>query len=332
MTDLTPRGISKSGSYEGQNVFLGDKDIPVDTAGNEIAFATPQGSTGVSGFTGLTSTLQGLTGPSFFGATGIRGITGPFGPTGVAGPQGITGLIGFRGNGFGNTGLTGDTGIRSATGITGDTGIRGLIGPDGVTGFSSSNDNPGATGIAGNSYGATGIAGATGFEGNIQGFTGLTSLGAQGLQGFTGLRGVTGLSGTAHVDAQTGAADTISTFVPANTLTRNNDQLDFAGIAFTADDADPTTLTLTLGSTTLLSKTFGLLSDVCRVSGTIIRTGDTAQIVGLQILFDSGATYATTATASEDLTTDLTLSLVASSNGDGNAVAELVTTKINDLS
>jgi len=330
MSDLTPKGIAQDGQFKGQNVFLGRNDVAVDTAGNEIAFATPQGGTGILGITGLTHSLQGLTGASFFGATGLRGLTGPFGATGVRGAAGLTGFVGSLGQGFGITGLQGDTGIQAATGITGDTGIRGMVGAQGLTGIMSATDDPGATGIATNTFGITGIDGITGPE-VPQGVTGLSNIGAIGLQGLTGLIGTTGLAGTAHIDTQTGTANTLATTIPANTLTRNNDQLDFSGIAFTADDANPTTFTLSLGSTTIINRLFGLLSDVCRISGTIIRIADTSQLIGVQMLFDSGATYAITASTSEDLTTDLTLTLTAASDGDGNGVTQLITTKINDL-
>lgn len=298
--------------------------------------------TGIQGATGL----QGVTGlPGIQGATGLIGATGTIGITGFA-LNGITGLRGFTGiNARGETGLQGSTGVIGITGLIGATGIsiQGATGLQGITGLT------GTTGVA--PTGVTGFLGATGILAGgatgIQGITGVAPLGisTQGTtgitQGITGIRGITGIAppGVAapyqNLSTTTQASGTsLSYTIPASTLTVNEQYLDFVtwGNGATQGLNAPTTITITFGSTTIMTAT--LAQDAAAgtyvIRGIILRTGASAEeiIVG-QV--NSGVTTNTITqrtSATENLSNDLSLQVSVTSNGSGQSVRALVVRKV----
>jgi hypothetical protein len=330
MADLNPIGISASGDDKGQYRPFEKNDVGVDSSGNEIAFASPRGITGLQGITGFTSSAQGITGPSFYGATGIFGQTGILGVTGIQGTLGITGAYGLAGQGLGATGLTGATGGSGSTGIVGDTGFAGITGLIGPAGNNPGFALAGHTGPSINFIGNTGVQGQTGLDATgLQGNTGIFSFGVTGLQGNTGIFGATGLDGTYQVDAQISSSGSLSLSIGTNLLGKDGQQLDFDGLGFTAEDGPASTISLTFGGENILNQSFGQIADTFNIFGTILRTGSSSQVVGYKLLFDSGFIVCGTASTTVDLTSSQTLVLTVTSSGTGHELEYFYTNLVS---
>jgi len=320
----------------GQKKFVSPADNVLRSNGSFLSGTGITGATGLGGSTGLQGTqgstgltgstgLQGITGFSVIGSTGNQGITG-FSPQGETGLQGATGIIGI-------TGFVGVTGIsqRGATGVQGTTGFIGITGiapagPDGLQGETGLLDGT-ATGV----QGITGIAPA-GLS--PQGATGVVQ-GATGVQGNTGIapRGVAGPAQT--LSAQTQASGTSFSYsIPANTLTVNEQYVEFIvwGTCATGGFQTPTTLTVTFGSTTILTTTMqqDAATGAFLARGIILRTGASAEeiIVGQVNSSDSDNMWVDRTSATENLGNALTLQVSVSSSGTGHAVRALVVRKV----
>jgi hypothetical protein len=291
------------------------------------------GGTGIRGFTGLAGVtglpgLQGETG-LFTGATGLRGITGTLlnGRTGLLGETGAAGLTGLRptqgATGAGVTGLGGPAGFQ----VSGVTGLQGLTGLVGITGL-------GTTGIVG-LQGNTGIEGATGIYGaiiSVQGATGI-SIGETGLAGATGSVGIGGVETVITLVASNSTtASSISYTVPANTLDTNEQQLEIMAWGVSSSAGVDTTVSLTLGGSTILSQsingeggsTFFLRSLIIRI------TGSSQENNSYLISRDGGTLAQRTATA-VDLTVSQTLQVSVSAVEGQQFVFGLLARKVSQV-
>jgi hypothetical protein len=320
----------------GQKKFVAPGDVLTKSDGSLLAGTGIVGATGIRGITGLQGIsgetgLIGITGVVGITGVNISGITGLVGITGIA-PQGITGLQGTTGI----EGLTGLVGLTGAILTRGDTGIQGHTGLIGLTGVSLQ----GVTGLQGDTGlvgGATGLQGVTGFSP-----TGLAPQGSTGvLQGITGTIGITGISPrgiagppqTLSAQTQTSGAS-LSYAIPANTLTTNEQYLEFIvwGTGSNVGVNAPTTITVTLGVTTILNTIFAQdgTNGAFLVRGIILRTGASAEeiIVGEVNSGDLGSTTTQRTSATENLGTQLTLQVTTTANASGNSVRALVARKV----
>lgn len=327
MANIFPIGISRGNPDEGQSVPLSSDNAAVDTSNNMIQFASPSGFTGFFGLTGVLNADQGITGFAFPGVSGARGATGVVGPTGGQGLAGITGYIGAQGSNPGITGLSGITGVQSVTGAVGQTGLRGLNGFEGYTGLAGVAGLPGVTGLSSGGetgiIGDTGIQGATGIDTALVGITGLAFLGVTGLQGFTGIIGATGLTGTAAISIAIQQVSSIANALAGSLITTNGQQIQFRGLGLLSDMGVSNTVTLTLGSTTLITIASGSIMDSFVVEGLIVRTGASSQRIGAQFLFYSGLTYTVSTTAAESWASSPGLTLTVSAPAGNYGAVEL---------
>lgn len=264
-----------------------------------------RGSTGLIGATGL----QGITGFSLAGATGTIGITGIVGITGMQPAQGTTGLslVGYAPEGVQVSGITGFVGITGAnytyTGLIGATGIIGRSGI-GVSGI---------IGLTGTSSSATGLIGATG-----------VTIGATGLQGIDGSTGLTGptANSISILSAQTQNAGTSLTYgIPGATLSVDFQRLVFLAWGTGSTSWEDTTLTVTLGGSTLLSKLLSGAGGVdFYVKGVIVRINGTLQQNSIYLIGSYGVIATYLITTSLDLSISQSLIVSATSNSITNAL------------
>lgn len=327
MANIFPIGISRGGSDEGQPLPLSSDNAAVDTANNTLQFASPQGFTGFLGLTGILNTNQGITGAAFNGHCGVAGFTGVPGVTGSQGIAGLTGYVGLIGSNLGVTGLQGITGIQSVTGAVGQTGLRGLTGVGGLQGEQGLTGIQGITGLTGGGetgiIGNTGTQGITGIENAPAGVTGLSVLGITGLRGSTGLIGSTGLSGTAAISIDIANDASATNSIISEAVTTTGQQVQFRGVGQLSDSGTSNIITLTLGTTTLITINSGSMLDSFIVEGVIIRTGASSQRIGAQFLFYSGLTYTLSTTAAESWASSPNLTLGISASDGNYGVIEL---------
>lgn len=332
MVNLDPGGVFAFGNKAGEHGVVTGNDIPVDTALNNLQFGGVQGFTGLQGLTGLQG-IAGNTGAAVQGRTGIQGSQGLTGTMGDTGLIGQTGAIGATGSIFNVTGLQGITGLQGATGVAGLTGIRGLTGImglqgatgiQGITGFSPTGISfPGTTGI----QGATGILGTTG----TQGITGSSFQGVTGLQGTTGVAGSTGLQGTLTLDASVqGAAATSSYIIAANTITDTGQQVEFLASGTTALNGAQTTLTISLGASTIYTEVrTGTTAELFTVEGLIIKQSGNNQEIGIKVLYNLDSGNAARTATTLNMGSNQTLTVTVSSAGSGHAIYTLVVRRIS---
>jgi len=291
-------------------------------------FATGfQGYTGLVGATGLALGIQGATGIGETGVQGWTGLRGLRGATGIIGPAGGTGLQGITGIAdAGSQGAPGATGFEGATGLQGITGLRGFTGPAGVTGLVLIGTT-GAQGITGMAVqGQTGIQGATGPLGatGIQGTTGISITGIQGTTGL-GVQGATGLVNYRTLDFQqqtTGV--TLLSAIAANTLGADTQTIDFNAWGILANAT--TLVEITYGNTVITSEFFGQTDEEIAITGSILRTSQSAQTVSLQLVGTNVALVDTVDTG-VDVTASQNFAVSLTSAGSGHVIYALLTVK-----
>lgn len=292
MADINPWGVNQSigNARLGQRQNLGPTDDLVNGPTGMIVILTSTGAsgfTGLFGATGLTGT-QGVTGASFQGATGHQGNTG-FSPSGVTGLQGATGLIGATG-----IAQQGATGVRGTEGITGlifpgTTGIAGLTGTQGVqgaTGLHGQTGIQGPTGLA--LQGVTGLQGNTGLLGGtgLAGATGVSQQGTTGVAGASGIQGVTGLFNYNNLNTQQQGAGVTGLYsVPGNTLSANEQQLEFTAWGLTAV-ALTTSINVVFDGFTIFNVSVGA-NRTFLLRGWIIRVSSTIEELTVECIFDN---------------------------------------------
>jgi hypothetical protein len=289
-------------------------------------------------------------GSAYAGITGIRGITGLTGTTGIVGVRGATGLIGVTGiqgiTGFSLAGATGIIGITGVVGITGfqpaqgNTGVSldgyalagvqaaGITGFVGITGANYTYTGlAGATGIIGRSgIGVSGIIGLTGASSSATGLIGATgvTIGSTGLQGINGATGLTGptVNSISILSAQTQNAGTSLTYaIPGATLSVNLQRIVFLAWGTGSTSWEDTTLTVTLGGSTLFSKLLSGAGGVdFYIKGVIIRINSTLQQNSIYLIGSYGVIATYLVTTSLDLSLSQSLIVSATSNSITNAL------------
>lgn len=293
MVNINPWGTNSSTgeSRFGRRVNLGPSDnLTAGVTGN-ILILTSTGAFGVSGLTGATGLqhIQGATGAALTGLTGLQGVTG-------FASQGLTGLLGSTGL-FGATGIIkqGSTGIAGFDGITGfaavgGTGISGFTGLFGTTGVATLTGGTGIQGVTGSSLqGSQGLPGTTGFFGptGLIGQTGITQQGATGIAGVTFIQGVTGLFPYQNLDVQQqGSGVTGLYLIPANTLSVDEQQIEFFAWGLTASGAN-TTINVVFDGYTVFSQDVNVAGGATFfLRGWIIRVAATIEEITVECIFN----------------------------------------------
>jgi hypothetical protein len=332
MVNINPWGTNSSSgeSRFGRRVNLGPADnLTAGVTGN-ILILTSTGALGVSGLTGATGLQntqgetgaalqgvtgsQGITGITVQGVTGFEGNTGIFGITGII-QQGATGIVGF----FGITGLVaaGGTGISGFTGLFGITGTASLTGITGIQGETGS-ILQGSQGLAGN----TGFYGPTGLVGQ----TGITQSGSTGLAGVTFIQGVTGLFPYQNLDTQQqGSGVTGLYLIPGNTLSVDEQQIEFFAWGSTASGAN-TTINLVFDGYTVFSQDVNVAGGATFfLRGWIIRVSSSIEEITVECVFNQQVVCAVQRfPAVVSLTAAQNLVVYLSSAGAGHVVNGLI--------